>query len=241
MKILKYLAVFGVVVLLAFAFWEIYKPDFRRFYYHSFKYTPEKYRAELVIVKSKKDSLRKELENEPDIEAKAKIIERSGGLFTKSFYNQLMPYWYGTAYDFYGKTRVPGQGKIACGYFVTTVLEDMGVPLDRVGLAESASEVMIKNLVMPESITRYSKASLEAFVSSVKQRGNGLYIVGLDTHTGFILVSKDSVQFIHASGRYPFCVLNESAMQSVALEKSKYRVIGKLTDDVHFIENWLKQ
>ncbi|HEY1086629.1 MAG TPA: hypothetical protein VGE37_03005, partial [Archangium sp.] len=36
------------------------------------------------------------------------------------------PAWAGTVWDFNGTSTVPGEGKIACGYDVTTVLEQAG-------------------------------------------------------------------------------------------------------------------
>ena len=40
-------------------------------------------------------------------------------------------HWKGTPWDFNGTTRIPGQGTIACGYFVTTALQDAGFDLPR--------------------------------------------------------------------------------------------------------------
>ena len=41
-------------------------------------------------------------------------------------------HWKGTPWDFNGTTRTPGEGAIACGYFVTTVLEQAGFKIERV-------------------------------------------------------------------------------------------------------------
>ncbi len=43
----------------------------------------------------------------------------SAALFT--YLDKDMPaYWDDTTWDFYGMSRIPGEGEIACGYFVTT-------------------------------------------------------------------------------------------------------------------------
>ena len=55
-------------------------------------------------------------------------------------------YWVETKWDFNGVSRVSRQGSIACGYFVTTVLEDIGFKLNRIKLSQQASSVMIFNL-----------------------------------------------------------------------------------------------
>src|SRR2546429_7045322 len=52
----------------------------------------------------------------------ADVMAQARTFVTRSIYTEIFPSWYGTAWDFYGTTEVPQQGKIACGYFVTTVL-----------------------------------------------------------------------------------------------------------------------
>ena len=174
--------------------------------YHTFVYTEEKYEDVKVDVQkqSKKDL--------------AYIIDK-----------KLLPYWLGTTWSFNGTTQVPGKGSIACGYFVTTLLRDAGIKLERVKLAQLASEDMIKILCKKENIKRYHNTSINDFVSSVKKQGYGLYVVGLDLHTGFVLCdSSQDVYFIHSSGIPPYCVVKEMGITSPLLINSAYRVLGKL-------------
>ena len=113
--------------------------------------------------------------------------------------------------------------------------------LDRNRLAQLASEEMIKELVTPSSIKRFSNFELNDFLENITRLGTGLYVVGLDTHTGFIHCQNSDIRFIHASGRFPFAVINERARESIILGKSKYRIIGKLTNDDKFMGNWLRK
>jgi hypothetical protein len=142
--------------------------------------------------------------------------------------DSLVSYWYDTPWDFNGTTQQPGEGSIACGYFVTTVLRDAGLSLNRVKLAQCASEQMIKTLCRPEAITRQSNQTLEAFVKMVTQKGRGLYIVGLDFHTGLIWHDGEQVYFIHASYARPKKVIKEVALESAVLRSSSYRVLGRI-------------
>jgi hypothetical protein len=173
------------------------------------------------------------------ISSEDEVLHRAGNLFLEELTGTLIPYWIGTDYDFYGQTYIPGKGEIACGYFVTTLLEDMGVQLDRNGLAKMASEQMIKELVAPKHIKRYSKQPLKRVLADIKFEGKGVYIVGLDTHTGFIINDGDEIYFAHASGRNPWAVIEETALGSIPLKKSNYRVVGQLTKDVDFLREWL--
>ena len=154
--------------------------------------------------------------------------------------DDLAPFWYGTPWAFNGTTEVPRSGAIACGYFVTTMLRDVGVTLNRVRLAQQASEKIIKTLVGPKSIRRFSNASLETFLDAVREWGDGLYIVGLDIHVGFIVNEGGNVRFIHSSYVGPLCVVDENAAGSQILASSSYRVFGKLTGDDRFMLAWLR-
>lgn len=193
--------------------------------YHQFYFTPKKY----------KNTLHQLADERKQLTAGSENLSQT---FIRQF-RRLMPFWYGTRYSFYGKTQTPGEGKIACGYFVTTVLEDLGLNVERNKLAQLPSEEMIKTLIGKKSIRRFSGYTLNDFLVGVKETGTGLYVVGLDTHTGFLLYQNNEMRFIHASGRFPFAVINEQASESIILGKSKYRIIGKLNDDEKVLQNWL--
>ncbi len=177
-------------------------------------------------------SIRKNLKN--------RNTEEKGKEFTNLMINKIFPYWYGTPWNFNGTTQKPNEGKIACGYFVTTTIEDMGFPINRIKLAQCASEEMIKTLVSKENIFRFSAISIDEFEQKIIKKGNGLYIIGLDNHTGFVLVSDDGNYFIHSSGFLPREVLKEKLSDSKIIAKSKYRVVGKISADKKFLTNWTK-
>src|SRR5687768_5227389 len=46
------------------------------------------------------------------------LIAAARAVVTRSIYEDVLPAWYGTGWDFNGTSEVPQQGKIACGYFV---------------------------------------------------------------------------------------------------------------------------
>ncbi len=193
--------------------------------YHRFFYTPEAYQKTIV-------AFQKEVkQNASSTTALAQHLQRGVS-------EELFPYWQGTRWAFHGTTQTPGKGRIACGYFVTTVLRDCGVKIDRSRCAQLASEAMIRELLDKENITTYSKKPLASFLSEVKQKGTHLYLIGLDSHVGFLSVEKEETWFIHSSGRYPWAVVKERATESIVLEKSNYRVVGSLTADKRFLENW---
>ena len=117
---------------------------------------------------------------------KGKSTTEIGRTFTNQLTNKIFPYWYGTDWNFNGTSQKPNEGSIACGYFVTTTLRDIGVDINRVKLAQCASEEMIKKLVSEDNIYRFSNKNIQEFEKTLKEKGNGIYVVGLDHHTGFL-------------------------------------------------------
>lgn len=176
---------------------------------------------------------------------KKKLISNSSSTskiekeFLKAITKRIFPYWYGTAWDFNGTTQTPQKGKIACGYFVTTTLRDAGYPIERVKMAQCASEEMIRNITQKKFIYHFSNTNLKKFESELIKKGEGLYVLGLDNHTGFILISKEGNYFIHASGWYPYKVVREKLSESDVVANSKYKVVGKISADEKFLEKWL--
>lgn len=145
--------------------------------------------------------------------------------------------WVGTPYDFFGTSDEPGEGSIACGFFVATVLEHAGFDVQRLELGEQASEHIIQTLVREDWIDRFHHASPAAVAQAAVAGGPGVYLVGLDTHAGFVVHDARSVRFCHATSRSAKAVVCEPARTSRSL-RSDYTVMGKLGDETA-IAAWL--
>lgn len=162
--------------------------------------------------------------------------DKAGKLLHHLVADSFFHYWQGTPWDFYGKTQCPQKGSIACGYFVSTVLDHAGVPVDRVDLAEIASESMIKKVVSSPHIKHYVPFNLPQFAADIKSRGDALYIIGLDYHTGFISCEKGQVWIIHSGAEG---VVKEAAGSANTLIYNQYGVTGCLTSDHALIKRWV--
>lgn len=147
----------------------------------------------------------------------------------------IFPAWYGTPWSFNGNAPYPLQGSVACGAFVENVLKNVGFRIDP-GTSNQPSEYIIKNLCNENDIARFSNASLKSFNHEVQSMGEGIYLVGLDSHVGFLYLREGSFRFVHSHG-YLF-VLSEPPALSLTLRRSRYRVVGKLFSD-QMIEKWL--
>jgi hypothetical protein len=165
------------------------------------------------------------------------LIEKQKA-FTTALTEVILPQWTGTQWNFYGTTEIPRQGTIACGYFVTTTLRDAGIGLARTKLAQCASEQMICTLLQAKYIQRFSNVSMDKFLAAIRQQGYGLYITGLDSHTGFLYNDGEEIYFIHANYTGTRCVIKEKAAGSVVLAASKYRITGKISADEKVLNRW---
>src|SRR5919106_551509 len=189
------------------------------------------YKEAIAKIDAERAALASEYQQADTQAKKNEVIARARKVITQSITNDLFPFWYGTDWDFNGVTETPNQGKIACGYFVSTLLRDAGWKVERASLAQQASENIILSLTAEPHVKRFRRVAIGDFAKAVKEWGEGIYVVGLDIHTGFIVNTGGEVYFVHSSYVEPYVVVKERAVESGILSSSNYRVIGKLSAD----------
>jgi hypothetical protein len=162
-------------------------------------------------------------------------FENRSNLLFSLISEDLVAHWVGTPWDFNGTTRAPNQGTIACGYFVTNTLSDLGFDIQRVKLAQAASSEMIKTLCIETKwISGFDNFS--AYMN--KQNKNAIYIVGLDFHTGFIIKKGAETYFFHSNYIQAEGVIIERVEQSKALLNNQAFYIGNLTGNKELLKTW---
>lgn len=160
--------------------------------------------------------------------------------FLETALPDMMRCWLGTPWDFHGTSETPGQGKIACGYFVATVLRDAGFRLDRYKLARQPSQNILRSFLPAADLQLRVGVPYETYAAELRGSSPGVRIVGLDTHVAFIITGSDGFRFVHSSGSDPWCVVDESQDQAEVLRRSNYRVQGSLTGNKQVIIRWLR-
>lgn len=171
-------------------------------------------------------------------EEKERVIGESRA-FLDAVLPELMRCWLGTGWDFHGTSEVPGEGRIACGYFVATVLRDAGFRVDRYKLARQPSQNILRSFLPREALTLRVGVPYETFAAELETMESGVRIVGLDHHVAFLVRGSDGFRFIHSSGSAPWCVVDEDRERADVLRRSNYRVHGSLTGDRQVILRWL--
>lgn len=162
-------------------------------------------------------------------------IEQKSNLLYNLISEGLVEHWVGTPWDFNGTTRTPNQGHIACGYFVTNTLSDLGFDIQRIKLAQVASSEMIKTLCIE---TKWISGFDNFSAYMKKQNKNAIYIVGLDFHAGFVIKKGDETYFFHSNYIQAEGVILERIEQSKALLNNQAFFIGNLTENKELLRVW---
>ena len=187
------------------------------------------------IKNKKKDFYKKYKEGVGENELMSEVRD----YWINSLGTNLYEQWKSTPWDFNGTTRKPKEGAIACGYFVTTLLLDMGYQLNRTKLSTCASLTMMKALTSKNAIRNLSYLSYKDFNEKIKQSGKGVFIAGLDFHTGFLINDGTETWFLHSNYINREGVVKEKIMESEALKASGTRFITCLTNDKDFLLRWI--
>lgn len=96
--------------------------------------------------------------------------------FENYLLNKIIPHWYGTEWDFNGYTSIPNQGVIACGYFVSTTLEHIGIVINRYHLAQQAGLNEAKTLAIIDS-NYFTVYGIDNLQTKMESYADGIYFV----------------------------------------------------------------
>jgi hypothetical protein len=199
---------------------------------------PEDYRALIEDARRWRNDLADRYRRADDNPQRDRVLTETRR-FLETLLPEMMRCWLGTPWDFNGTASTPGDGRIACGYFVSTVLRDSGFQVDRYQLAQQASENILLTFLPSRELLRRVGVPYESFAAEVRSLEDGVYIVGLDTHVAFLVVDDGSFRFIHSSGSRPWCVVDEGESEASVLQASNTRLLGNLTTNRRVLTRWL--
>jgi hypothetical protein len=187
-------------------------------------------------IQSRKTALKRRYGN---VKKRDSLYSNAKILFEESIVNTLVPFWYGTPWDFYGHTATPKKGTIVCGYFVSTVMEQCGFVVNRYTVAQQAPLHEALTWQMNDSIQVF-ETDYNGFITEfMKNNRPGLYFAGLDCHVGFLLYRSGVLFFIHSSYMDPLCVVAEEANCSAPFNATSRYIIAELSTNKRLIDAWL--
>ncbi len=190
-------------------------------------------KEQIITVRNR---LSQEYKTETNSNKKDSLLDVASLYFTKSLLNDIIPHWYGTEWDFNGYSNIPNQGTIACGYFVSTTLKHMGLNLNRYKMAQQASSLEVKSIAINANNIVVSKN--DNISDTLKRLKEGVYIVGLDNHVGYLYLYNSKTYFIH-SNYIDDRVMIELTDHSPAFMSETYYMIN-ITHNTLLVKKWLK-
>ena len=161
--------------------------------------------------------------------------------FTNQLVDKIIPHWYGTPWSFSGHTAIPNQGKIACGYFISTTLRDMGININRYKLAQKSPIDEAKMISCGEVINKVVQDTPEkAFGEIDRLTKEGLYFIGFDEgHVGYLLKREGALFLIHSNYLSPVSVCMETLKESRVFNSfTKFHIVAISHNDT-LLQRWL--
>jgi hypothetical protein len=171
-------------------------------------------------------------------ENKSETIDAARIKLTYYLYNDIFNHWYATKWSFEGHTETPKQGTIACGYFVSTTLRDVGFNLNRYKLAQKSPEEEAKVIACGNSIEKLQNVTKQELKKYFLKQKDGIYFIGLDFHVGYIYKSHQEIYFIHSNYIENKGVMKETIENSKAIVSSQYYIVP-ITHNDNLIKKWL--
>lgn len=189
--------------------------------------------------KAQVDFIRIRLRN--DLKENRIDIDSVKRTFGKQLTDRIIPYWYGTGWSFGGHTAVPKTGKIACGYFISTTLKDMGLNLNRYKLAQKSPIDEAKALSFGAEIKTIAHEDPEQALAQInKHIKKGVYFIGFDTgHVGFLVKKRGKLFLVHSNYLAPVSVCIEPAETAKIFKTyTKFHLLD-ISNNGKLIEKWL--
>lgn len=180
---------------------------------------------------------RNNINRKTDLDAAAKI-DLASQYLSSALVDSIFPYWLGTRWDFNGYTERPRDGDIACGYFVSTTIRDLGMKINRYKIAKKAAAEIIYALCESESIVTFS--AFDDLVKHLEEvKNNEVLVVGLDFHVGFIFKKENQAYFAHSNYQERRGVEIQALDDPGVLQYSNIYVLGNFTQNKTMMKSWL--
>ena len=190
-------------------------------------------------------------------EAKKKEVFAEARKFVENaLLNRIFPAWYKMPWTMavindglkpnasrpYAHPVKEGKG-VSCSWFVVRTLQNAGFKFTSASKFAGTIAVHFQNSLTPNKkhFHRLWKISPEQLHQKMVELGDGLYVIGLNCHIGFVSVQGDKVDFIHSSYVHPNEVIREKLTESdpIAFSEDTGYVVTALFKDNYLLSHWL--
>lgn len=185
-----------------------------------------------------------------DREQRARVRDEARRYVVDAMVEQVFPRWIGMPWTMAiirdglkPDARVPweqGRG-VSCSFFVVSTLENAGLRLAGRRTFAGAVSLPVQLSLSPrrQDLRRWHGIGPAGLKRRMLDWGDGLYIVGLNCHIGYIVVRGGDVRFVHSSYTEPYEVVDEPLVEAAAIANSPGYVVTALYRDDRLIDHWL--
>ena len=163
-------------------------------------------------------------------------------LFTNLLTERIIPHWLGTPWSFEGHTSIPRSGEIACGYFVSTTLKDVGFNLNRYTFAQQLPFNEAKTLALGKPLLEINSNSTAERISMLRVTlKEGIYFIGFDqSHVGYIQKKGSELFLIHSNYIGAEGVVIERIEDSQVFSYYTRIYIADISRNAALMKKWMK-
>lgn len=160
--------------------------------------------------------------------------------FSNILLNKIIPHWYGTKWSFNGHTSIPKSGEIACGYFVSTTLQDAGLNVNRFQLAQQSPIHEAESIALESDVQIFDEETPSKSIEKMRaQLDEGVYFIGLEkSHVGFLIKRERSLILIHSNYLDQKGVDIEFAEDSKVFNAFRQFFIAPITENQTLMDSW---
>jgi hypothetical protein len=203
----------------------------------------------LSRVAAKREGLAARYASARDRRARAAVLDQARSFIVETLVSEIFPAWMGMPSGG-GPTATaslphePGMC-ISCSYFLTAALQNAGLKLESRKRFAQAPATWIQQALLPPGarVSRYGNLTPEALERRlVADLGDGLCVIGLDIHVGFLVIRNGRVSFVHSSYTPPGTVVDEPLASSLAIANSQRKGywVSPLFRDDRLVDLWLR-
>lgn len=206
------------------------------------------YEAALAKIEGRRLALARRFKAAEDAAGRAAVRAEARSVALQAMREVVLPAWLGMPWGL-GPSSTPTRPHqpdtvIACGYFVSSTLENLGLKLGtRFSFAQAPALHAQRSLApAPRDLHVFFSIPGDELARKIAALGEGLYVIGLNNHIGFVDVRGAEVRIVHASYTGEQVVTDEPLATAEVIANSRaagYFVTPLLQDD-RLIEHWLR-
>jgi hypothetical protein len=185
-------------------------------------------------------------------DGRARVRARARRFVVATIVDAILPAWIGTPWTMATvrdglrpdarRPHQPGSG-VSCSWFVVAVLRNAGLRLSdaRAFAGGIALDLQRSTVRGRGALHRFWGLTPERLERELVELGDGLYLIGLSRHVGFVHVGDGRAVIIHSSPDGGRAVVREPVARSAAIELSAPvgYLVTPLFDDDRLIDHWL--